>query len=74
MSTFAVFGITRDIALAEAKKGTKDIRKNVKAPGGVGPIPLAEWMELVEKKTEQIMGGGRRANCRLYSRYTVCDR
>ena len=57
MSTFAVFGITRDIALAEAKKGTKDTRKNVKAPGGVEPIPLAEWMELVEKKTEQIMGG-----------------
>ena len=58
MSTFAVFGMTRDVALAEAKKRTKGTRKNVKAPGGVEPIPLAEWMELVEKKAEQIMGGG----------------
>ena len=57
MSTFAVFGMTRDVALAEAKKRTKGTRKNVKAPGGVEPIPLAEWMDLVEKKTEQIMGG-----------------
>ena len=67
MSTFAVFGMTRDVALAEAKKRTKGTRKNVKAPGGVEPLPLAEWMELVEKKTEQIMGGARLANCRLYS-------
>ncbi len=58
MSTFAVFGMTRDVALAEAKKRTKGTRKNVKAPGGVEPIPLSEWLELVEKKTEQIMGGG----------------
>ncbi|MBM1183461.1 hypothetical protein [Pseudomonas lundensis] len=58
MSTFAVFGMTRDVALAEAKKRTKGTRKNVEVPGGVEPIPLAEWMELVEKKTEQIMGGG----------------
>ena len=58
MSTFAVFGMTRDVALAEAKKRTKGTRKNVKAPGGVEPVPLAEWLELVEKKTEQIMGGG----------------
>ena len=58
MSTFAVFGMTRDVALAEAKKRTKDTRKNVKAPGGVEPVPLAEWLELVEKKTEQIMEGG----------------
>ena len=58
MSTFAVFGMTRDVALAEAKKRTKGTRKNVEAPGGVEPVPLAEWLELVEKKTEQIMGGG----------------
>ena len=58
MSTFAVFGMTRDVALAETKKRIKGTRKNVKAPGGVEPIPLAEWMELVEKKVEQIMGGG----------------
>jgi len=57
MSTFAVFGMTRDVALAKAKKRTKGTRKNVKAPSGVEPVPLAEWLELVEKKTEQIMGG-----------------
>lgn len=58
MSTFAVFGMTRAVAQAEARKRIKGTRKNVKAPGGVEPIPLAEWLELVEKKTEQIMGGG----------------
>ena len=58
MSTFAAFGMTRDVALAEAKKRTKGTRKNLTAPGGVEPIPLTEWLELVEKKTEQIMGGG----------------
>ena len=66
MSTFAVFGMTRDVALAEAKKRTKGTRKNVKAPGGVEPIPLAEWLELVEKKTEQIMGGVRFASFHRY--------
>ena len=45
MSTFAVFGMTRDVALAEVKKRTKGTSKNVKAPGGVEPIPLAEWMD-----------------------------
>lgn len=58
MSTFAVFGMTLAVAQAEAKKRTKGTRKNVKVPGGVEPVPLAEWLELVEKKTEQIMGGG----------------
>lgn len=66
MSTFAVFGMTRDVALAEAKKRTKGTRKNVNAPGGVEPIPLAEWMELVEKKVEQIMGGVRFASSHRY--------
>ena len=64
MSTFAVFGMTRAVALAEAKKRTKGTRKNVKAPGGVEPIPLTEWLDLVEKKTEQIMGGVRFASSR----------
>ena len=66
MSTFAVFGMTRDVALAEAKKRTKGTRKNAKAPGGVEPVPLVEWLELVEKKTEQIMGGGRFASSHPY--------
>lgn len=57
MSTFAVFGMTLAVAQAEAKKRTKGTRKNVKAPGGVEHIPLAEWMELVAKRTEAIMSG-----------------
>ncbi len=57
MSTFAVFGMTRDVALAEAKKKVKGTRKNVKAPGGIEPIPMAEWLALVEKKAASIMEG-----------------
>ncbi len=49
--------MTRDVALAEAKKRTKGTRKGVKTPDGVEPIPLTEWLEHAEKKTEQIMGG-----------------
>ena len=67
MSTFAVFGMTRAVALAEAKKRTKGTRKNLKAPGGVEQIPLAEWLALVEKKADQIMGGVRLASCRRCS-------
>ena len=57
MSTFAVFGMTRDVALAEAKKKVKGTRKNLKAPGGVEPIPMEEWLALVEKKAANIMEG-----------------
>ncbi|WP_421558019.1 hypothetical protein [Pseudomonas canadensis] len=57
MSTFAVFGMTLDVAKTEARKKTAGTRKNPKAPGGVEPIPEAEWLELVEKRTEKIMGG-----------------
>jgi hypothetical protein len=35
MSTFAVFGMTRPVAFAEAKKRIKGTRKNLQAPGGV---------------------------------------
>lgn len=58
MSTFAVFGMTLDVAKTEARKKTAGTRKNPKAPGGVEPIPEAEWLELVGKRTEKIMGGG----------------
>jgi hypothetical protein len=58
MSTFSVFGMTRPVAFAEAKKRVKGQRKNLQAPGGVEQIPLAEWLVMVEKKTDQIMGGG----------------
>lgn len=57
MSTFAVFGMTLDVAKTEARKKTAGTRKNPKAPGGVEPIPEAEWLELVGKRTEKIMGG-----------------
>ena len=58
MSTFAVLGMTLDVAKTEARKKTAGTRKNAKAPGGVEPIPEAEWLELVAKRTEKIMGGG----------------
>ena len=64
MSTFAVFGMTLDVAKTEARKKTADTRKNAKAPGGVEPIPEAEWLELVAKRTEKIMGGVRFASSR----------
>ncbi|MBB4055114.1 MULTISPECIES: hypothetical protein [Pseudomonas] len=58
MSTFAVFGMTIDVATAEARKKTSGTRKKLKAPGGVEPIPEPEWLELVRKRAEKIMGGG----------------
>lgn len=57
MSTFAVFGMTIDVATAEARKRTSGTRKNLKAPGGVEPVPEAEWLEMVRKRAEKIMGG-----------------
>ncbi|UNK68333.1 hypothetical protein MNO08_09670 [Pseudomonas simiae] len=57
MSTFAVFGMALNVAKTEARKKTAGTRKNAKAPGGVEPIPEAEWLELVAKRTEKIMGG-----------------
>lgn len=67
MSTFAVFGMTLDVAKTEARKKTAGTRKNAKAPGGVEPIPEAEWLELVAKRTEKIMGGVRSASSRRSS-------
>ncbi|NWB59110.1 hypothetical protein [Pseudomonas sp. F1002] len=58
MSTFAVFGMTLDVAKTEARKKTAGTRKNPKAPGGVEPIPEAEWLELVAKRAQKIWGGG----------------
>lgn len=58
MSTFAVFGMTLDLAKTEARKKTSGTRKNLKAPGGVEPIPEAEWLAMVAKRAEKIMGGG----------------
>ncbi|VVP62169.1 hypothetical protein PS870_06536 [Pseudomonas fluorescens] len=58
MSTFAVFGMTLDVATTEARKKTSGTRKNLMVLGGVEPIPEAEWLEMVRKRAEKIMGGG----------------
>lgn len=58
MSTFAVFGMTLDVATTEARKKTSGTRKNLKVLGGVEPIPEAEWLEMVRKRVEKIMRGG----------------
>lgn len=49
--------MTRDVALAETKKCNKSTRKSVKAPCGVEPFPLAEWLELAEKKPNRLWWG-----------------
>lgn len=58
MSTFAVFGMTRAAAEAEARKKTPTTRAD-KSRGGVEPIPMNEWLELVEAATSATMEGGR---------------
>ena len=57
MSTFAVFGMTRDVALAEARKTTKTTKPSGKV--GCPPIDLtvAEWDEAVDKQAAKIMQG-----------------
>ena len=59
MSTFAVFGMTRDVALAEAKKRTKGTRKNLTAPGGVEPLPLLSGLNWLKRKLSRLWEGGR---------------
>lgn len=58
MSTFAVFGMTRDVALAEAKKRVKTSK-----PGKPGAPPLqltpAQWEEAVAKYADKLMSGER---------------
>ncbi|WP_240882328.1 MULTISPECIES: hypothetical protein [Pseudomonas] len=53
MSTFAVFGMTRDVALAEAKKRTKCTRKNVKARG---LFPLRNGWNSSRRKPSRLWG------------------
>jgi len=76
MSTFAVFGMTLDVAKAEARKKTSGTRKGPKAPGGVEPIPEVESLALVEKRTEKIMGGHENAKMgtELFSRSYRSDK
>lgn len=54
MSTFAVFGMTRDMALDDARKTVKTSRRT---PTGEHPIPMSEWLALFEKTADQVMAG-----------------
>ncbi|MBX6349793.1 hypothetical protein ISD61_32925, partial [Pseudomonas aeruginosa] len=54
MSTFAVFGMTRDVALAMSKKEVKSVRKT---PLGDEHVPMSEWLAAVERKADNIMTG-----------------
>lgn len=54
MSTFAVFGMTRNVALEEARRTVKTTRRT---PLGEFGIPMSEWLHLCEKRADEIMGG-----------------
>lgn len=54
MSTFAVFGMTRDAALDLARRQVKTTRRT---PQGEVGIPMTEWLALCEKRTDEIMEG-----------------
>lgn len=56
MSTFAVFGMTRDVAMAEAKKRVKTSKPG--KPGGPSiQLTPAQWEEAVAKYVEKLMSG-----------------
>ena len=56
MTTFAVFGMTRDVALAEAKKRVKTSKPG--KPGGPSiQLTPAQWEEAVAKYVEKLMSG-----------------
>ncbi|MDN7143801.1 hypothetical protein KC131_24445 [Pseudomonas sp. JQ170] len=57
MSTFAVFGMTADVALAEARKITKTTRPSDKAGCPPLELTLAEWEEAVQQCAAAIMAG-----------------
>ncbi len=59
MSTFAVFGMTAAVALAEARKRTKTTKASGKVGGASLQLTMAEWNEAVEKLAAKIMGGDR---------------
>lgn len=56
MSTFAVFGMTRELALVEARKKVKTTRKT---PQGEVAIGMSEWLRLCEKRADDIMAGAK---------------
>ncbi|WP_087500563.1 hypothetical protein [Pseudomonas sp. SID14000] len=55
MSTFAVFGMTRDVALAEAKKRVKTSKPG--KPGAPLQLTPAQWKEAVAKYADKLMSG-----------------
>ncbi|AIL61108.1 hypothetical protein [Pseudomonas alkylphenolica] len=57
MSTFAVFGMTADVALAEARKITKTTKPSGKAGCPPLELTLAEWNLAVEQQAAKIMAG-----------------
>lgn len=59
MSTFAVFGMTHDVAMAEAKKTVKTVRMVKDDRGNKRPVQLSasEWQAAVEKRAMEIMNG-----------------
>ncbi|WP_395607313.1 hypothetical protein [Pseudomonas sp. B22129] len=59
MSTFAVFGMTLDVAMAEARKTVKTTRPDPKRPGHKIELSVDDWLFKVAQKAEQTMGGGR---------------
>lgn len=54
MSTFAVFGMTRNAALEEARKTVKTSRRT---PLGEQGISMSEWLRLCDKRADEIMAG-----------------
>ena len=59
MSTFAVFGMTRDFATAEAKKKTPATRVNKSVPGGIEYLTDAEWLAGVDRAASRMMEGAK---------------
>jgi hypothetical protein len=59
MSTFAVFGMTRDVAMAEARRTVKTTRPDPKRAGHNIELTVDEWMHKVGLRADQIMGGAR---------------
>lgn len=57
MSTFAVFGMTADVALAEARKITKTTRPNPKPNSPPLQLSMGEWNLAVQKCADKIMAG-----------------
>ena len=54
MSTFAVFGMTLDVAMAEARKTVKTTRPDPKRPGHKIELSVEDW--LIKGRTDH--GGG----------------